>query len=149
MDSNVFISVGLDASVLLNCVVHINVNSRFSLLENLNFSKPEYLHTDEYKIITVLQCRGVNIVSIKCLLDDQSRNAAVIGPQAAFSKVCKSFGVYEQYPFKQDENPGDFIFCTSIPFISYRVSENKNANPLFEKQTSPTTSVDVFTFPSM
>jgi len=88
MDSNVFISVGLDASVLLNCVVHINVNSKVvkmsieffnhllfsSLLENLNFSKPEYLHTDEYKIITVLQCRGVNIVSIKCLLDDQSVN---------------------------------------------------------------------------
>lgn len=86
MDSNVFISVGLDASVLLNCVVHINVNSKcvimsieffnhlLSLLENLNFSRPEYLHTDEYKIITVLQCHGVNIVSIKCLLNDQSVN---------------------------------------------------------------------------
>jgi len=86
MDSNVFISVGLDVSVLLNCVVHIYVNSKcvimsieffnhlLSFLENLNFSRPEYLHTDEYKIITVLQCRGVNIVSIKCLLNDQSVN---------------------------------------------------------------------------
>ncbi|KAE9530119.1 hypothetical protein AGLY_011581 [Aphis glycines] len=278
MNSNVFISVGLDASVLLNCVVHINVNSKcvkisiaffnhlLSLLENLNFSRPEYLHTDEYKIISVLQCHGVNIVSIKCLLDDQSFNLSeenvsyllqtknaiqevidrktnvirpkvllqlcqisiflgkemtvckttniteledslkridpttistgiptsepcfvaqlmiytsnelargwlaasivpdlnvdrprtraftsqqkakvsrrIIGPQAAFSKVCKSFGVYGQYPFKQDEIPGDFIFCTSIPFISYRISENKNANPLFEKQMSPTTSAE-------
>jgi len=83
MDSNVFLNIGLDPTFLLNCVVHINVNSQrvkmsteffeslIPFLDKKTFLVPKYLLSNEYKVVSVVQCHGVSYLSIKCLLDDQ------------------------------------------------------------------------------
>jgi hypothetical protein len=83
VDDIVFVNIGLDPVLLLNCVVHINANSQrvkmsteffkslIPLLEKKTFRVPKYLYSNEYKVVSVVQCHGSNFLSIKCLLDDQ------------------------------------------------------------------------------
>ena len=83
VDDNVFINIGLDPILLLNCVVHINSNSQrvkmsteffetlLPLLEKKTFSEPKHLYSDEYKVVSVAHYNGSNFLSVKCLLDDQ------------------------------------------------------------------------------
>lgn len=81
LDNDVFLNIGLDPAYLMNCVVHINVNSQrvkmsteffeslIPVLEKKTFMESKY--SDEYKVVSVVKCRGSNYFSIKCLLDDQ------------------------------------------------------------------------------
>lgn len=83
LDENIFINIGLDTVSLLNCVVHFNVNSQrvkmsteffqslIPLLDRKTFMMPKYLYCEEYKEVTITQCNGSNVLSIRCLLDDQ------------------------------------------------------------------------------
>lgn len=83
LDESVFINIGLDTVSLLNCVVHVYVNSQrvkmtteffeslIPLLDRKTFLEPKYLYSEEYKEVTIARCKGSNFLSIRCLLDDQ------------------------------------------------------------------------------
>ncbi|KAE9525147.1 hypothetical protein AGLY_014561 [Aphis glycines] len=77
------------------------------------------------------------LFNMKCLFS----LASICTSQAAFCRLFNLLGVCEQKPLKLEDIPGDFNFCISTPLISYRISENKNAKPLFVKLNSPFSTV--------
>ncbi|KAL4103577.1 hypothetical protein QTP88_018938 [Uroleucon formosanum] len=109
----------------------------------------DFLRQNNPTQVTWAPTKGIHPVNTLLVIQFLLSSLSIAESQAEFSSAFKSFGVYEQYAFKQEDTPGDFNFCISIPFISYRISENKNANPLFENRTSPTPSAGLFTLPSI
>ncbi|KAE9524402.1 hypothetical protein AGLY_015123, partial [Aphis glycines] len=77
------------------------------------------------------------LFNMKCLFS----LASIFTSQAAFCRLFNPLGVCEQKPLRLEDIPGDFNFCISTPLISYRISENKNAKPLFVKLNSPLSAV--------
>ncbi|KAE9542744.1 hypothetical protein AGLY_002655 [Aphis glycines] len=84
IDSNVYLHIGLDPELLFNCVVCITSNSQCvkmsvelfqsinTLLNNVNFRFPSHLLLKEFKLMSIEEFNGVNILSIKCLQQDQN-----------------------------------------------------------------------------
>ncbi|XP_050066021.1 uncharacterized protein LOC126555101 [Aphis gossypii] len=84
IDSNVYLHIGLDPELLFNCVVCITSNSQCvkmsvelfqsinTLLNNVNFRLPSHLLLKEFKLMSIEEFNGVNILSIKCLQQDQN-----------------------------------------------------------------------------
>ncbi|KAE9522683.1 hypothetical protein AGLY_016905 [Aphis glycines] len=74
----------LDPELLFNCVVCITSNSQCvkmsvelfqsinTLLNNVNFRLPSNLLLKEFKLMSIEEFNGVNILSIKCLQQDQN-----------------------------------------------------------------------------
>ncbi|KAE9543410.1 hypothetical protein AGLY_002210, partial [Aphis glycines] len=77
------------------------------------------------------------LFNMKCLFS----LASIFTSQAAFCRLFNPLGVCEQKPLRLEDIPGDFNFCISTPLISYRISENKNAKPLFVKLNSSFSAV--------
>ncbi|XP_050056254.1 uncharacterized protein LOC126555113 [Aphis gossypii] len=84
IDSNVYLHIVLDPELLFNCVVCITSNSQCvkisvelfqsinTLLNNVNFRLPSHLLLKEFKLMSIEEFNGVNILSIKCLQQDQN-----------------------------------------------------------------------------
>ncbi|XP_050065966.1 uncharacterized protein LOC126555044 [Aphis gossypii] len=84
IDSNVYIHIGLDPELLFNCVVCITSNSQYkkmnmelfqslnTLLNTATFRLPSYLLLKEFKLMSIEEFNVVNILSIKCLQQDQN-----------------------------------------------------------------------------
>ncbi|XP_050064298.1 uncharacterized protein LOC126553927 [Aphis gossypii] len=85
IDSNVYIHIDLDPELLFNyCVVCITSNSQCAkmsvelfqslntLLNTANFRLPSHLLLKEFKLMAIEEFNGVNILSIKCLQQDQN-----------------------------------------------------------------------------
>ncbi|XP_060868490.1 uncharacterized protein LOC132943492 [Metopolophium dirhodum] len=83
VDSNIFINIGLDPDFLLNCVICVSNNlqcvkmsvelykSLNIALNNINFLLPSHLLLEEFKLISIEEYNGDNVLSIKCLQQDQ------------------------------------------------------------------------------
>ncbi|KAF0745518.1 Uncharacterized protein FWK35_00022369 [Aphis craccivora] len=84
INSNVYIHIGLDPELLFNCVVCITSNTQCvkvsvelfqslsTLLNNVNFRLPSHLLLKEFKLMSIDEFNGVNILSIKCLQQNQN-----------------------------------------------------------------------------
>ncbi|KAE9523778.1 hypothetical protein AGLY_015838 [Aphis glycines] len=82
--TNVYLHIGLDPELLFNCVVCITSNSQCvkmsvelfqsinTLLNNVNFRLPSHLLLKEFKLMSIEEFNGFNILSIKCLQQDQN-----------------------------------------------------------------------------
>ncbi|XP_060881816.1 uncharacterized protein LOC132953353 [Metopolophium dirhodum] len=83
VDSNIFINIGLDPDFLLNCVICVSNNlqcvkmsvelykSLNIALNNIHFLLPSHLLLEEFKLISIEEYNGDNVLSIKCLQQDQ------------------------------------------------------------------------------
>ena len=84
IDRNVYLHIGLDPDFLFNCVVCVTSNSQCvkmsvelfqslnTVLNIVNFKLPSHLLLKEFKLISIKEINGVNILSIKCLQQDQN-----------------------------------------------------------------------------
>lgn len=84
VDDNIFINIGLDPDFMFNCVICISSNSQCVkisvhlyeslnvVLKNANFLLPSHLMFGEFKWMSIEPYNGCNILSIKCLLQDQN-----------------------------------------------------------------------------
>ncbi|XP_029348471.1 uncharacterized protein LOC115034986 [Acyrthosiphon pisum] len=84
VDNNIFINIGLDPDFLLNCVICVSNNTQYvkmsvefykSLnigIKNINFLLPSHLLLDEFKLVSIEEFNGDNVLSIKCLEKDQT-----------------------------------------------------------------------------
>jgi len=84
VDSNIFINIGLDSDFLLNCVICVSYNlqcikisiefykSLNIALNNIHFLLPSHLLLEEFKFISIEEYNSDNVLSIKCLQQDQN-----------------------------------------------------------------------------
>lgn len=135
---NIFINVGLAPDFLFNCVVQINSKTQcvkmsieffkylIPLLKNTNFSRPAHLYADEFKIISVVQCHAVHLLSIKCLLNDQC--VQLSEENAAFLFEIKD-AIQEMIERKNEIRPKVLLqACEICIFLGTQMPVPKNTN---------------------
>jgi len=83
VDDNMVINISLDPDFLLNCFVCITSNTQCVkmnvglyedlnlLLNNIQFSQQSHILLKALKLMSIDKCNGDNILSIKCLQQDQ------------------------------------------------------------------------------